>query len=451
MGFFNDKSSPDEAAPEQEDLSLEDWDALIDNIPADELPEQEEPQEGILGKLLSSFSGKGKNPPSEDATTSAESTPKKATKKKSKSKLKNRQKVILLIMGALVFACYVALIMIVTRTLPNNIPATTTGDPADGITITINTPASQVIESDVSILDYTPEPTPEDALVTPSPTPAAVFTSYDRQIQSNPNDKGLLLKRGAEYIKAGAYEAAINDYQRAVAIDKEDPAAYIGLGQAYFYLNRWNEAEEAYGTSIAFDHNFPAAHFGLATIYYHKGQLNDAMREFDWAAEIDPSYAEAEAWLAISAARAGNNEEALGAIGRAISLTEELPIVYIAKSWQNRTQNPPDLEEALGNLLYARELDQYTFETLNALARFYQDHRPERWIEAEQIAQYALNWAKNDFERALGLHTLGRIYESQERIEDARRTYQEAVDLVSSDGEIMILELDNDYQEANAP
>ena len=58
----------------------------------------------------------------------------------------------------------------------------------------------------------------------------------------------------------------------------------------------------------------------------------------------------------------------------------------------------------------ALELEPNQFFTLNALASFYVDHRPERLSEAEVRAIYAGDWAANDVERALALQTLGRVY-----------------------------------------
>ena len=58
-------------------------------------------------------------------------------------------------------------------------------------------------------------------------------------------------------------------------------------------------------------------------------------------------------------------------------------------------QDPPDIDGAQGDLLYARELEPNGFISLNALANFYLEYRPERLAEAELLAHYAYNWAQN--------------------------------------------------------
>ncbi|NBD35237.1 MAG: hypothetical protein GVY30_04470, partial [Chloroflexi bacterium] len=107
-------------------------------------------------------------------------------------------------------------------------------------------------------------------------------------------------------------------------------------------------------------------------------------------------------------------------------------------------QSPPAIEAAHGDLLYARELAPYNFEVLNALARFYADTMSERLVEAEQVAQYALNWAESEIDQARALHTLGRIYIAQGRTQEAKETLSRAADLATSGGKVAYKELSDD-------
>ena len=85
------------------------------------------------------------------------------------------------------------------------------------------------------------------------------------------------------------------------------------------------------------------------------------------------------------------------------------------------------------------------------MGRFYADYRPERITEAEQLAQYALNWAKDDFQKALALHTLGRIFLVQDRKEEAKRVFSDAASIMASEGQIGFVELTQDMEKALMP
>ena len=193
------------------------------------------------------------------------------------------------------------------------------------------------------------------------------------------------------------------------------------------------------------------AHFGLGMLYYMQGRYPEAAKESDQAAEVNPLNAEAEAWLAIASAQSEDAGEATAAAGRAIDLTEDTAIVHSARSWAYCVQSPPDIDAAQSDLLYAQKLDPYNFELLVTLARFYTDYRPERIIEAEQLSNYAIQWAKGDLERARALHALGHVYLMQDRKEEAKKVLAEAADLTTYQGQVLLFGVIEDLNRALAP
>jgi tetratricopeptide (TPR) repeat protein len=427
----SDSESEENGTPESEETSSADqpagiasdedsWDDLLSGLSYDEEPEEEEAPSRRGGRRFSVV-----------------------------------QMIILGVLGLFVLAVWVVVGLMVVRSVPADTPEgpdsqadvtivsyadATPVEPSGTITQTLTlTPSTEDVQPTA-----TAEPVPTD---TPTPPPP-VATQYDAQIAENPNDIELYLKRGREYLSLGAYQAALEDYQKAKAIDQERADVYVGLGWAQYYLARWDAAEASFGTAVAFNQDLPDAHFGLGKLFYYQARYEEAASEFDWAAEIDREDAEAEAWLAISAARLNEPTEAMGAATRALSITEELPIVYVARSWAHRAQDPPDLESAHGDLIYARNLAPNDFHTLKALASFYLRHRPERLVEAEQLAVYARNWAKTPIQEAVALHTLGRIYLQQNRMDEARQALTEAADLVTSEGRVVLAGLVDDLERA---
>lgn len=369
-------------------------------------------------------------------------------------KLSNAQKAMLGVLGVLVVGVWVVIIMLVSQSFSGGntdatgslVDAEVTAIPNTDLTpgspdVDQERPANDETTADVS---NTPTPAPTQP---PTATPP-IFTALDRQIQDDPDNTELYLQRAETYITLGAYQAALTDLAAAKELDETRAGIYIIEGWAGFYTGHWQNAEEAFGTAIDLDEDLPEAHFGLGQVLFHQGRYKEAASEFDWAAEINPQNAEAEAWLAISAAKLKDKEEAYGAAGRAISQTNTLPIVYVAQSWARRTESPPNIDGAQADLLYAQDLKSNDFTTLNALAEFYVDHRPERLAEAELLASYAYNWATNDVERAIALQTLGRVYLQQDRKGDAERAFREAIDFTSRDGEILLFGLTEDLATA---
>ena len=368
------------------------------------------------------------------------------------------QKIVLGILGLVVVGLWAINIVLLSRSL-----ATRETDAAlslDGTEIsrvsdaelTPVSPEPNQGDSDASTEDKAKgEPDPEGTATPEPPPPTAtppVFTALDRQIQDNPDDIALYLQRAEAYITLGAYQAALADLKIAKGLDETRAEIYVSEGWTYFYTGRWQRAEEAFSTAVSLNQELLEAHFGLGQMLFYQGRYEEAASEFDWAAEINPQNAEAEAWLGISAAKLQDKEEAYGAVGRAISQTDTLPIVYIAQSWARRTESPPDIDGTQADLLYAQNLESNDFMTLNALAEFYVGYRPERLAEAELLASYAYNWATNDVERAVALQTLGRVYLQQDRNVDAERAFMEAVDFTSRDGETPLVGLAEDLAKA---
>lgn len=350
------------------------------------------------------------------------------------------QKVVLGGLGLAVLVVWVVVAFIISRGTAPGPPSTEAGAIADA--------AQEGAVGAPSVNEGTPTPTPT---VTPTPTAtpgASVFTRFDRQIEREPTNLELILQRGREYLAMGAYEAARGDFEKAIALNDAVPDAYAGLGWAHFYLWDWDKAEAAFDQALELQPNLIEAYYGLGRLSYLKGNYAAAAAAYDQAAEINPEDAEAEARLGIAAARQGDLDEAHGAVFRAMAQNDNLAIVYVAQSWARRIENPPDIDGAQGDLLYAQELAPNEFLTLNALAHFYVDFRPERLVEAEQLAIYARNWAENEIDKAVALQTLGRVYLEQGRLSEARGVLAEAAEMATVNDEILLADLAEDLAKA---
>ncbi len=465
---LNPNEPPEELnqeSSEASEASEENWDDLLSTLDYTE-PEIEEEEPSFLQKLLGRFRG-------EEAPAAAEEDEGREKKPKRKGAgLTRNQKLILGVLAALVVLVYAGFIGLFWMTQRSG-PAAPGPTANSTLPIVSSVGTGQTDEStpqageDEGGNEAASSPTKTPTL-TPTPTPiAAPPTRFDAEIRNNPNDIDLRIQRGNAYLELNAHQAALADFEHAKLLEKEQPEIYIGMGHAYFALHRWDEAIDTFQSAVSFDHTLPEPHFETGMIYYYQGQYEKAMESFDWAAElyyqdalkvyvetqeIAPPYVRAESWLAITLVRLDRIVEAQQTISRTMALSPtmqatglpEQPIAYVARSWVRRRQSPPAIEAAHGDLLYARELAPYNFEVLNALARFYADTMSERLVEAEQVAQYALNWAESEIDQARALHTLGRIYIAQGRTQEAKETLSRAADLATSGGKVAYKELSDD-------
>ena len=437
---------------------MEFLDDLIKNQDTNEQTEQE-PEDAAWNDLINGMaledpydqgrSGQNKNQQRLDRNRKSR---KRARSRKGSGS--RRRKRVLTILAVSIFIVWGLIFAVILRMRDSNTKPRTTAPSVTGPTTPVTvtegsdnaltppqTPAETGVDSiPVEESDVVPESSPK-----PPSIPDAPFTRFDREIQENPEFIDLYQLRGQEYIDKAAYEAALADFQYVLAKDENRAEAYAGMGRVYFHMRRWNEAERAFQSSLGLNEELSTAHFWLGHIYFYKGAYKAAFQAYDMAAEYDRSNAAAEAWLAFTSAELGDYYETLGAVTRAMSITKELSVVFVASSWENLLNDPPDIDGAQGDLLYARELEPNNFITLNALASFYLDYRPERLAEAELLAHYAQNWAQNDIEKAIALHTLGRIYLVKGLNADAEKVLIQAMDLSTVDGFVILPDLPDDF------
>ena len=100
-------------------------------------------------------------------------------------------------------------------------------------------------------------------------------------------------REGAELVKQGKMEEALEAFQKAVESDSNDAVARLNLAYTYDRQGQTEEAIAAYQEAIQLDPRNLLAYNNLGVLYDKQGQYDEAIGEFQRALEIDPTDANA--------------------------------------------------------------------------------------------------------------------------------------------------------------
>ncbi|MGD8336164.1 MAG: hypothetical protein PVJ29_03600 [Desulfobacterales bacterium] len=101
----------------------------------------------------------------------------------------------------------------------------------------------------------------------------------DKILDSDPEDKLVLLARGSAHLKSGKAENAIGDFSRAIDVDSGYAKAYHLRGLARELAGDDNAALKDLGKAIEIDPEYGAAYFSRATLLTKMGQEDSATED----------------------------------------------------------------------------------------------------------------------------------------------------------------------------
>ncbi|MEE8391756.1 MAG: tetratricopeptide repeat protein [Anaerolineae bacterium] len=293
-----------------------------------------------------------------------------------------------------------------------------------------------------------PFPTPTSA-PTFTPTPSAPQTSYDSQIAAEPENPSLRLQRGYAYIEMGVYTDALEDFDLAIVaaagMTETLAEAHTGRGAARFHGKEWSTALEDFNQALALNPDLANAHAWRGHLLSERGELELGIEALRQAVTLDETDPAKYIWLAQALLRNASPGEAKAAYSAALSLESHSVEAYIGQAMAEVELG--DLDAAQVNLSHAMSTAPFNPVALNGRAWFYARHQQDRLFEAGQLAQQAVEGAKDDLEKARYLHTLGQIYYQQGYLEQAITTLEEAATLATIEGEVIYDEILEDLEE----
>jgi tetratricopeptide (TPR) repeat protein len=245
---------------------------------------------------------------------------------------------------------------------------------------------------------------------------ADVSADLDKAIEYDPNLGESYLHRAGILLAQGEVDSALADLDNAAQLLPDSPLVYLYKAQIALALGEQEAALEAAQTANDLDITLLPGYLVLGEAALANDDLEaaiDSLETYVLYEEKNP-----QAWLALGKAyylTGENIRSALDALDQAVQLDNQLPDVYYLRGMVNIDAG--EGQEAVNDLLRARQLDPRSFEISLALGRAliaagrlaegypYIDNSEALAEDDEQLAQLY-------YYRALALEELGRLGEA---------------------------------------
>ncbi len=116
------------------------------------------------------------------------------------------------------------------------------------------------------------------------------FVSFQKSVQSNPNNKEARYALGHVYAEQGKWSKAEEEFRAAIKIDEDFSEAHTYLGRILAGQNRWDEAIKSYRQALANPlYSTPdLARYHLGRALAQKGDLQASMEVLEDAMVVSP-------------------------------------------------------------------------------------------------------------------------------------------------------------------
>lgn len=218
---------------------------------------------------------------------------------------------------------------------------------------------------------------------------------YTEAIRLQPDYALAFFDRGVVYGEIGKSEAAIADYRRAIALDATKYEYQYNLGTELRKLRRFDDAISALQAAKVLDPGNLQIRQNLGATYCNVARHKEAVTEFEELLAMDPDWNMARPCLIDSLLK-------LGQVKRALAVSKEFLRIEpdSADGWDRAAS---------------------ILRTLN------------EWADAEKATQMQVSVLRSNRDPRVGvaLWRLAEAYDHNNKIVDARRTYQESITLLT--------------------
>jgi len=236
----------------------------------------------------------------------------------------------------------------------------------------------------------------------------------------NPDEVEILVKLGSEHMRAGRYEAALQEFERSRTACSRSPRILCLLGEACEKLGRLQQAEAYYLEAIQLGPLFVRAYQRMADLYEHQGLRKKAAQLLEQASRISPRNTKRQIKLGTLYLEAGEGERACEAFSEAMRVAAESDEIRaeIGEAFLSHDM----AEEAAQAFEGALRINPQNVHVYNRLGIAYR--RQGKFKEAVEQYRRALKVAPNDENI---YYNLGRALLEAAMREDALRAFQYAL------------------------
>jgi Flp pilus assembly protein TadD len=114
-----------------------------------------------------------------------------------------------------------------------------------------------------------PSSTPSTARQVGGPDYSIQISELKRQLQSNPNDVGLLVQLGNTYFDSNSYNESIEAYEKALALKPGDPNVLTDLGIMYRRIGKPQEAVKRFRQAASVSAIHPQSRMNLGIVLFY--------------------------------------------------------------------------------------------------------------------------------------------------------------------------------------
>ncbi len=155
--------------------------------------------------------------------------------------------------------------------------------------------------------------------------------SYERMLRANPDSwrvRQVLAQADAE---ADRDADAVAEFQAAIKAAPQQPGLHEELGTEFWKLNKMEEAQAEYKRELAIDPHSRLATYKLGSLLVESAKPEEGKPLIEAALREDPNLKEAYYYLGRAHMQLGNENEALDALKKAVTLKSNPEI--IAQAW----------------------------------------------------------------------------------------------------------------------
>jgi len=226
---------------------------------------------------------------------------------------------------------------------------------------------------------------------------AIEYFTYSLSEQSDKyiDSSAIIFFRGNVHFYMKQYDESIDDYTQAISLDTKYDAAYNNRGVAYSDKGEYDKAIIDYSQAISLNLKYDAAYNNRGNAYSKRGEYNKAIEDYSQAISLNPKYDAAYNNRGEAYRNKGEYEKAIADYSQAISINPKNAGAYNSISWLLATC--PD----------------------------------DKYRDGNKAIEFTKKILELEPDNSAILDTLAAAYAEAEKFEDAVKTQEKAIEMLT--------------------